>query len=476
MPRPLPHHPRIANHVQARRQIVDGKEIVVVTDGQGNKARVITPEQWDMLACADGTRTVDGIFLAAAGNRIYSRASAFRDLIEDMNEEGLVDEGLESLSLKKPSPPPDTPSDRPLLALPGYSLTCDLSGRCCGVYPSISFSELETARARSLRPDVLDGGSKPWQVFTPYSGSRALKTFAVTLVDGNCAYLEPSGLCSLHASAGPEAKPYGCRHFPLTHHDDGVHVRVSIRTECPCTFSSIGSEGGAPLVPPGARTAGDLPTDFDVVPERVEVTPSASCPRAEVVEWSNAALLAHKRRADALSTLWTLAAALEQEGPTPTGVTRWLLDREPVLPTPAEVRPWLGAVAAQIQEALEGQHAWRGPRDRCRTGLRLISGAARRLMELEALSAALAPRDDPQDERVYVNAALFGPHLLSETVVTALRDRAVRVLVSRALVPLLARENAAADAAHPLAIVDQVFRAAGTSAYPDRLPSPSRTT
>ena len=434
----------------------------MLTDGHGPNARVISTEQWDMLACADGTRTFDGILLAAAGNRVYTRASAFQQLLDDMNEAGLLDEGLESLAMARPAQAPPTPHDRPLLLLPGFSLTCDGIGHCCSVYPTISFTELESARARSLRPQVLQGGSRAWQAFTPFGGVRDNKTLAVTFVEGNCAYLDSAGSCSLHALAGPQAKPGGCRRFPLTAFDDGEHVRVSTRLECACVLASVGKPGGTPLAPEEARVYDDLGFEADPVPDPVRVTYTAVAPRSQIVEWSNAALIAVDRHADGAASSWSLAASLAADGPS-TAPNR---DDFPVAPpAPEAVVPWLAALALRIHNALESEQHWRATRDRARRGLRLVLGATRRLMEPAALELALDPSAAHADERFYLRAAVFGHHLTTGTLAVSLQDRAVRTVIARALQPLLVKDGALADAAHPLALVDQVIRGAGLGGY-----------
>lgn len=469
MSRPLPLHPRIANHVQARRHLVDGKELVVLTDGRSPTTRVISPEQWDMLACADGTRTFDGILLAAAGNRVYTRASAFHDLLSEMHDAGLLDEGLESLAMLRPTSTAATPESRPVAVLPGFSFTCEGLGHCCAVYPTISFTELETARARSLRPEVLQGGSRAWQVFTPFGGVRDNKTLAVTFVEGSCAYLDPRGACSLHALAGPGAKPSGCRRFPLTAFDDGEQVRVSVRLECACVMASSRRSDGAPLVPADTSVYADLGFEADVVPDPVHVTYGLVAPRSEIVAWSKVASSAIERSTDAASVAWTLASTLEREGVSTDAVRRHLLDRVPEPPAPTVVVPWLAALVLRIHGALESEQHWRSAADRCRKGLRVVLGAARRLMDPEALEAALAPSAAHPDEQFYLRAAVFGHHLTVGTLAVSLRDRAVRVVIARALVPLLLKDGATADAAHPLALVDQMIRGAGLGSYPSQV-------
>lgn len=74
-----------------------------------------------------------------------------------------------------------------------------------------------------------------------------------TAADGGCVFLMADQRCAVHAELGPEAKPDGCRRFPLGLVATPVGGRITTEHRCPC------------------RTMGDRP---DIEPSDVE--PSVS--------------------------------------------------------------------------------------------------------------------------------------------------------------------------------------------------------
>ncbi|KPK14787.1 MAG: hypothetical protein AMJ62_11815 [Myxococcales bacterium SG8_38] len=131
---------------------------------------------------------------------------------------------------------------RPLLARPGARYTCFGDGLCCtdihGIGP---LTKKETAEMRRI-----DRKSAGWD---EDHEDYMLRTAA----DGGCVFLMPDQRCSVHADLGPEAKPEGCRRFPLGLVATPAGGRVTTEHRCPC------------------RTMGDRPA---IEPETVE--PSVS--------------------------------------------------------------------------------------------------------------------------------------------------------------------------------------------------------
>lgn len=72
-----------------------------------------------------------------------------------------------------------------------------------------------------------------------------------TAADGGCVFLMADQRCSVHAELGPEAKPEGCRRFPLGLVATPVGGRITTEHRCPC------------------RTMGDRP---EIAPEAVEAS------------------------------------------------------------------------------------------------------------------------------------------------------------------------------------------------------------
>ncbi|MBV1859221.1 MAG: YkgJ family cysteine cluster protein, partial [Nannocystaceae bacterium] len=72
----------------ARRQVVDGRETVVLHDEARHDALELQPETWAVLACADGTRDVAGIAAAAVRVGAGATEAAVATLLEAMHARG----------------------------------------------------------------------------------------------------------------------------------------------------------------------------------------------------------------------------------------------------------------------------------------------------------------------------------------------------------------------------------------------------
>ena len=208
----------------------------------------------EFVLCADGTRDIGGVLLAAVRRGSYRRVSDVVTLLSELHSRGLLGDGIEV------GEPPTMPEafDRPLEVLDDYSLTCDANGTFCSTYDSVVFSSDDVARARGLVPDVLSTGADRSRGFLPLQGSVPLHAVAVTMVDGRCPYLLNDGRYRIQTASTAESKPLGCRNFLSTFVDDGVAVRVSVAVECPCVLASLKGKVGDSLVPAGAKRASDL--------------------------------------------------------------------------------------------------------------------------------------------------------------------------------------------------------------------------
>ena len=129
---------------------------------------------------------------------------------------------------------------RPLLPRPGARYTCFGDGLCCtdihGIGP---LTKKEVAQMRRI-----DRGSAGWN---DDHDDYMLNTAA----DGGCVFLMSDQRCSVHAQLGPEAKPDGCRRFPLGLVATPVGGRITTEHRCPC------------------RTMGERP---EIQPEDVEAS------------------------------------------------------------------------------------------------------------------------------------------------------------------------------------------------------------
>jgi lysine-N-methylase len=454
----LPTRPRLAEHALVRRHLVDGEELVVIHDARTGRLFRMGPREWDLLAGADGTRDFDALVLAGAQRGAFRRASELRGILEALGAGGLLADGI-----AYPEPPAAGDPGRLLDVLPGFGLSCDASGVCCATYGSVLFSPLEAARARALRPEILGGGEREARAFTPARGTLADGTLSVALVDGRCAYLAGDGRCTIHAAGGEKAKPQGCQVYPATFVDDGEAVRVSIGVECPCVLASVGREGGAPLVEPGARTRGDLGPGVRVVelPAEIPIAQGRAAPRAGLAAWSRIAC--GDGEGDAVARLWSLARAVDADG-LDEGASRRAL-AAPELPAVEELGAWVEALAARAKARVESAEAWRSARDRSLGASRWIAAAAAALREPGGTAAALGAGERFRgDEAFFVRASIHGHHLAGELpLAVALRDRAVRLLLARVLGEAMPADDP--GRAHPIALVEAMMRGHGLGAY-----------
>jgi lysine-N-methylase len=464
----LPARPRLAPHVIARRHVVDGADGVVLHDLATGGAVRIGPREWGLLAAADGTRDLEGIVLAAAREGAHARAEALAGFFAQLHAIGFLADGVEE--------PAEVERDAidlemPLDPLPGFTLACDGSGSCCRFYGTVMFSPVEAARARALLPLVCGGGERHERAFTPEHGSGPTGGSAVAMRDGRCAYLAEDNRCALHAAGGAGAKPIGCATFPTIFTDDGERVRVSVAVECACVLASVDREGGAPLVPEGARARRDLDATLDVVtlPDPLEIAPDRAVRRAEYLAWSRrVASLA--RTIDVAASLRALAAAIDRDGLDGDAAERAWSSPDPL--RARELLPWIEALYRRAAKREREDAAWRSERDLARFTVRWIAGAARELRDPDALDALLrAPSPAARSEDFYVRALLHAHRIVvapTRPLTVSLRDRAARIVIARAL----ARAYAASApgeldpaCAHPLALVEAALRGHGLDGY-----------
>lgn len=470
----LPTRPRLGDHVLARKHVVDGEPRVVLHDTRRDGVVQVGPREWGLLAAADGTRDLEGIVLAAAREGARARVPSLRAFLVELHGAGLLDaaesaEVPSSLGGEARAGDAEALSDqrsRPLEVLSDFSLHCDGRGSCCRIYGSVIFGPVEAARARALLPLHLDGGARHERVFTPERGPGPTGGAAVTLCDGRCAYLGDAGRCALHEAGGAAAKPLGCSLFPASFIDDGEQVRVSVSVECACVLRSRGRTGGAPLAPPEARVRGDLDEGVFVatLPPEARITRETRATRAELRAFMGL-LKALPAPADLAAALWSLGGTVDARGLSPGALTGFT---HPQAIDPGAMLPWIEALYRRAHRRAREDAAWRSERDLARRATSWIAEATGALLEAEALAAFLAsPAPDVGGEALYVRAALHGYALVGELpLADALRDRATRLVVSRALRAVFAVMRPDDEAcSEPLALVEAMLRGHGLAAY-----------
>ena len=458
----LPGRPRLAEHALVRRHFIDGQEIVVVHDTRSGDLVRMQPRAWALIEAADGTRDLGGLLLAASQRGELVRSSEVEAVLGGLHSMDLLTDGIDPFALDPPAPVCDAAT--PLDVLP-FSLVCDGSGSCCATYGTVRFTDDEAERARALLPGASGGRAR---TFLPLAGSGAQRAGAATMIDGACAYLASDGACELHRTHGAPSKPAGCSIYPASFVFDGDAVRVSLGVECACIAKSLGRTGGVPLVPASASVRADLPAGAQIVPlpEAIDLRAGVTAPREAVVKWSRAVLRAHAASSpgapasDAAAIFWSLAVTVEAGDLSEEGARAAI--EAAALPPEEALAPWTAALAERTAAKQESADRWRSERDRVRMASRRLASAAASLKERAPLAAALAGESAPRPlEAFYLTAALHGHALLGEIPLAhALRDRAIRLLLARAI----------PDFEHPLPLVEAMMRAQGVKEYARDVP------
>jgi lysine-N-methylase len=454
----------VADHVALRRHLVDGREHIFAHDLHTEETFPLDRRQLRLLGCADGTRDLGGVVLAAVRCGAYRRSSELLELLGKLHERGMLADGIE-VGEPRRSPAPA----RPLAVLADFTLRCDHNATCCGTYGGVVFSRTECARAETLVPDALAQLDGRDDRFLPVRSSAPGPYETAPMVDGHCPFLDAAGLCRIQAAGGPTAKPLGCQLFPATFVDDGQQVRVSVLVECPCVLASIGAVDGSSLVPAGARVEGDLLAGTPVIrlPDTLPLAADRAGTPAELSRWSHVLCERVAGVVDPLAALWSLADAVRDYGlalePSLQAVDA------PAVPDEAALAFPLMALSGRAAAKLEAVRSWRSERDRTQQLAVWLAAGAQALLEPTRVEQALAGAElHRRHERFYLQATLFGHHLAIEPVPLdrALRDRATRLLLARQLAHDVPDECASHPAVpYPLTAVESMMRAQGLSAY-----------
>ncbi len=210
------------------------------------------------------------------------------------------------------------------------------------------------------------------------------------------------------------------------------------------------------------RTRGDLPdTAFvETLPLSLPVTDTSVAARSDLLAWSRR-LAALTPPGDLVSALFNLGEAIALRGPDDALAS---FERPSPLSTTEALRSYLEALHQRALRRAREDAAWRSERDLARLAASWIALAAERLLD-EA--NALASQARPEVEAFYLRAILFGHQLFGELpLARALCDRAIRLLIARALPEIIARSEITDPAARePLALVEAMLRGHGLAAY-----------
>ncbi len=450
--------------------MVDGAEHVVVFDQRTGQVVVLEPPTWDVLAQADGTRDIEGIRLAARRAGVVTSRAEIERTLGQLHAMGLVTGPTERRGPARVVIERTTPPSRLIEPLPDFRLRCDRSGACCRNYATVLMTSADVERARAWVPGHRVGRWHGDQLFLPVAGSEPSELHAPAHRDGACGYLETAGTCAIHRAGGLAAKPVGCAVFPTVFTDDGVSVRASVKTECACVLDSAGAlvDGvdDEPWLDPAWRSAGELPPLVAVtrLHEKLALSADRTLPTTEVRAFLEA-WMSLPCPEDVAVAAWAMAAALEDRGPD-AALRAWV---DPAPTRPTDVAPWIEHLHARARRRAHDNAQWRSEADAVRTGVEWIAAAAAVLADSEALAELVAaPPEATATEHFYLRAAAHAYALLERPLTDALRDRAVRIWLSRAMRWLA---PGATDAARrqPLARVDALLRGYGIGNYVDEV-------
>jgi lysine-N-methylase len=445
-----------------RHHQIDGEDKALIFDTRKGEAIEISCEELELLACADGTRDLGGIMLEATRRGVYRRASSVTTILTALHARGLLADGIprEPQAVTRPA------DDVPLDVIDDFSLVCDLNGSCCSTYSSIALTVADTHRVRAaIDEDV---------VFLPLYGSAPSLFHAASLRDGHCAFLSGDGRCEIQTAGGAEAKPRGCRIYPASFVYDGEAVRVSISVECSCVVQSIGRRDGSPLVPEGAKQLADLLAETPIaqVPDAIALCRNREATRDELRRWTRAILPHVASVEDPLGASWALAESIDTHGLDAAASREALKTSQRPGATP--FASYLEPLAAQTSARAVSTAAWRSQADRSRRLSDWLQVASHALLDTAQVTARLSdPLEQRQSERFYLRASLFAYELISPKaptsappLATALRDRAVRMLLARQMRkhidPPWAHDP---SAEHPITAVEAMMRGHGLASY-----------
>lgn len=464
---PLPRRPRLSARISARRHVTDAERRILLIERRSQRFVVVGEREWELICCADGSRDLPGVQIAAArrGRSVtadeleaFFGQLAHLDFLVEGDEPDEEAEDAPAITEGELEASRASFADRRLDPFPDSPLSCDGRGACCTMFQTVIFSPREARRALALRTEAREPALDERALFTPERGASfepwgpAHGALAVSLRRGRCAFLEESALCGLHRRGGPEWKPAGCALYPLRFVDDGEAIRVTPAPECACVFDSFASGVGAPLLPPSSSHGADLPraAHVEVLPEMIPITESIARRREELLPWTRSLLdeLRTEGEGDLAAALLRLSRELEEGERAPAlderGTAPWR--REAITD---DVRA-LGDRAARWTEL---SASWCAPDARAlQATLAVTKGCAELLSADEPPRASNAAR---RDENLY-GLTLFHGHLWHEasSLASALRARAIRLLLARTE----ALGAAFDEEEHPLAMVESTLR------------------
>ena len=125
---------------------------------------------------------------------------------------------------------------RPTIHPPDGRFSCQSCGRCCTLW-SVTVDEAKVAKLRETDWSAIGAGD-------PFERNRGPgDAFRIRMVGGRCFFLDENQHCRIHGKLGYDAKPEGCKAFPLHFLSLGEQNYARLSFYCP----SVCSDSGKPL-------------------------------------------------------------------------------------------------------------------------------------------------------------------------------------------------------------------------------------
>ena len=163
---------------------------------------------------------------------------------------------------------------RPGLLLPTLqNWACHNCGGCCREH-LIAVTPEERARIEAQGWSETDGIPSGRPLFVPHGTGSRINHQA----DGACVFLNPQGLCRIHARFGESAKPLACRLYPYAIHPSGHLITTSLRFSCPSVVQNLGPPVASQRAPIEALAS-------EVVPAAYRNSPAPPLRRGLAFDW-----------------------------------------------------------------------------------------------------------------------------------------------------------------------------------------------
>lgn len=114
--------------------------------------------------------------------------------------------------------------------------SCHNCGGCCREH-LIEITDAEKSRIEGQNWTADDGVPSDRPLIQPMGRGRFRLAHQD---DGACVFLDPGGLCRIHAKFGEPAKPLACRVYPYAFHPVSGNLSVSLRFSCPSVVQNLG--------------------------------------------------------------------------------------------------------------------------------------------------------------------------------------------------------------------------------------------